>query len=105
MVVLIGDSHIKGCSEKVCNLLNDTFNVTGFTKPNATMEAITSPLYFKTQNYTMNVVVLCGGSKDGGKNKTPPCIPDSHPHRITSTKCCINTVVSPDDGPIVARNM
>ena len=30
---------------------------------------------------------------------------DSHPHRITSTKCPINIVVSPDDGPIVARNM
>jgi hypothetical protein len=26
-------------------------------------------------------------------------------HRITSTKCCINTIVSPDDGHIVARNM
>jgi len=24
----------------------------------------------------------------------PPCIPDSHPHRITSTKCRINTAVS-----------
>jgi hypothetical protein len=35
----------------------------------------------------------------------PPCIPDSHPHRITSTKCCINTVVSPDDGHIVSRNV
>jgi len=34
-----------------------------------------------------------------------PCIPDSHPYRITSTKCCINTVVSPADGHIVARNM
>jgi hypothetical protein len=34
-----------------------------------------------------------------------PCIPDSHPHRITSTKCHINTVVSPDDGHIAARNM
>jgi len=32
------------------------------------------------------------------------CIPVSHPHRITSTKCR-NTVASPDDGPIVARNM
>jgi len=30
---------------------------------------------------------------------------DSHPHRITSTKCRINTAVSPDDGPIVAPNM
>ena len=35
----------------------------------------------------------------------PPCIPDSHPYRITSTTCRINTVVSPDDGHIVARNM
>jgi hypothetical protein len=33
------------------------------------------------------------------------CIPDSHPHRITSTKCHKNTIVSPGDGPIVARNM
>jgi len=33
------------------------------------------------------------------------CIPGSHPHRITSTKCRINTDVSPDDGPKVARNM
>jgi hypothetical protein len=37
--------------------------------------------------------------------RVPPCIPDSHPYRITSTKCCINTVISPDDGHIVARNM
>ena len=36
---------------------------------------------------------------------TVPCIPDSHPHRITSSSCHINTVVSPDDGHIVARNM
>jgi len=29
----------------------------------------------------------------------------SHPYIITSTKCRINTVVSPDDGLTVARNM
>jgi hypothetical protein len=34
-----------------------------------------------------------------------PCIPDSRPHRITGTKCRINTVVSPDDGHTVARNL
>ena len=27
-----------------------------------------------------------------------PSVPDSHPYRIKSTKCRINTVVSPDDG-------
>ena len=35
----------------------------------------------------------------------PDCITDSHPHRIPSTECCTNTVVSPDDGPIIALNM
>jgi len=34
-----------------------------------------------------------------------PCIPDSHPHRVTNIKCCIDTVISPDDGHIVARDM
>jgi len=33
------------------------------------------------------------------------CILDSHTHRITSTKCRTDTVVSPDDAHIVARNM
>jgi hypothetical protein len=31
-----------------------------------------------------------------------PCIPYNHPHRITSTKYCINAVVPPDDGHIAA---
>jgi len=33
------------------------------------------------------------------------CIADCHPQRITSTKCRKNTVVSPNDGHIVGRNM
>jgi len=37
--------------------------------------------------------------------RTTMCMPDTHPHKITSTKCRINTVVSPDDRHIVARNM
>ena len=39
------------------------------------------------------------------QEKQLECVPDSHPHRITSTKCRINTVVSPDDGHVVTRNM
>jgi hypothetical protein len=34
-----------------------------------------------------------------------PCIPDSHSHRITSTKCLMDTVVSAGDGHLVVRNM
>lgn len=33
------------------------------------------------------------------------CIPDCHPQSVTNTKCCIDTVISPDDGHTVARNM
>jgi hypothetical protein len=34
-----------------------------------------------------------------------PYIPDDHPHRVTNTRCRIDTVISPDDGHIVARNV
>jgi len=49
-------------------------------------------------------VILCGWLS-GMQGGIPPCIPDSHPYRITSTKCHINTVVSPDDGHIVTQNV
>jgi len=29
----------------------------------------------------------------------------SHPHGLTNTKCRIDTVIPPDDGHTVARNM
>ena len=35
----------------------------------------------------------------------PLCIADIHPYRVTSTKCRIDTVSSPDDGHVVARNI
>jgi len=41
----------------------------------------------------------------GSGMQAAPCVLDSYPHRITSTKRRINTVVSPDDGHIIARNM
>ena len=41
----------------------------------------------------------------GMQGGIPPCVPDSHPYRVTSTKCLIDTVISPDDGHIVAQNM
>jgi len=32
-------------------------------------------------------------------------MPDSHSHRVTNTKCRIDTVISADDGHIVTPNM
>jgi len=47
-------------------------------------------------------VTLCGrlsGMPSAG------CMPDSQPPRVTNTKCRIDTVISPEDGHTVARNM
>ena len=39
------------------------------------------------------------------QGEIPPYIPDNYPYRVTNTMCCVGTVISPDDGHIVARNM
>jgi hypothetical protein len=39
-----------------------------------------------------------------GKN-FPTCILDGHLHRVTHTRCFIDTIDSPDDEHEVARNM
>jgi len=49
------------------------------------------------------VLVILYGRLSGMQGTTR--IPVSHPYRITSTKCRMNTVVSPDDGHIVSRNI
>jgi len=48
------------------------------------------------------LVTLCGwlSGKQGA-----PCLPDSHPYSVTSTKRRIYTAISPDDEHIVARNV
>jgi len=33
------------------------------------------------------------------------CLPGSHRHRVANIKCVTDTIISPDDGHIVARNM
>jgi hypothetical protein len=50
-ILIIGDSHVRGLSEKVSNCLDDSFSVTGITKPNADIEVITSPLHLIIDNH------------------------------------------------------
>jgi hypothetical protein len=33
-IILLGDSHVRGCSEKLANILGNAFSVIGITKPN-----------------------------------------------------------------------
>jgi len=39
-IVVIGDSHLKGCSEILSDHLDNTYNVTGFVKSNTDFEAV-----------------------------------------------------------------
>ena len=40
-----------------------------------------------------------------GFSETQTCTPDGHLHRETYTRCRIDTINSPDDGHMAARNM
>jgi hypothetical protein len=53
--------------------------------------------------YSFYMTICCPGWI--GTSSNPTSTTDSHLKRIISTKCCINTVVPPDDGPRYARNM
>ena len=33
------------------------------------------------------------------------CTPDGHLYRVTYTRCCVDTINSPDDGHMAAQNM
>jgi hypothetical protein len=34
-VILVGDSHARGCAEKLMNQLSDQYEITGYVKPGA----------------------------------------------------------------------
>ena len=69
--VVIGDSRIKRCSEKISNLLDASYNVTGITKPNANLEALNSPIAMNVDGYTKDdVLILSGGTIDVARNET-----------------------------------
>jgi len=45
----------------------------------------------------------CG--MQGGIKLIHSTLHTSHLYRMTSTKCCVDTVISADDGHIIAQNM
>ena len=40
-IVLMGDSQIRGCAEKLASILGSAYNVMGITEPNSNPRAIT----------------------------------------------------------------
>jgi hypothetical protein len=70
-VILLGDSHIRGCSEILGDLLGTSFSVIRITKPNYNMKAVINSINFKAEKLSRrDVVILCGGTRDIAKNET-----------------------------------
>jgi hypothetical protein len=61
--------------------------------------------YYVFSFFYMFRATMCPSSGEITVYMRQPCIPNSHPHRVTNTKCRTDVVISPDDEHIVARNV
>jgi hypothetical protein len=69
-VLILGDSHVRGCSERLADILGSGFTVTGISKPNANMSAIGDFRYLRTEKLSKSDVIVCGGTRDVAKNES-----------------------------------
>jgi len=70
-VLVVGDSHARGCATEVNHLLKDDFEVIGFVNPGSVMNYIKDNSMVKLQQLSNeDVVVLLGGSNDIAKNNS-----------------------------------
>ena len=70
-VIITGDSHAIGFAERLREQLGNSFNITGFVKPNADLDNIMNSAKAEKENMMENdVVILCEGTKNIGKNET-----------------------------------
>jgi hypothetical protein len=70
-VMIIGDSHARGCAGNMKHILGNNFKVQGVVKPGAGAEVLTASAKFDIEQLTnKDAVVLWGGTKDVGKNNS-----------------------------------
>jgi hypothetical protein len=70
-VLIVGDSHARGCAAEVKRRLNSEYEVIGFANPGSTMKAIKESATGKIDQLTKeDIVVLWGGSNDVAKNNS-----------------------------------
>ena len=70
-VLIVGDSHARGCAAEVKLKLNSEYEVIGFVNPGLTMKAIKGSVKEKINQLTKeDIVVLWGGSNDVAKNNS-----------------------------------
>jgi hypothetical protein len=70
-IIIIGDSHAKGCAAVVKHNLENFFEVQCFVEQGTTLETTTNTAKEDIEKLTKkDVVVLWGGTKDVGRNET-----------------------------------
>jgi hypothetical protein len=69
VILVMGDSHARGCLARLKDKLNVTFNVMGIVKPGTSIKILTSMGRRRTDNLTVSdVIVLWGGTNDISHN-------------------------------------
>jgi len=62
-IIILGDSHARGCASEVQHNLDHTFETQGTVKPGANLEEIVTPPTDTTTKLTKkDVVVIWGGT-------------------------------------------
>ena len=68
--ILIGDSHARGCAEKLSSYLGNTYEVTGYVSPNTGLDVITNSAKEEIEQLTQkDVVIVLGGTNNISKNE------------------------------------
>jgi lysophospholipase L1-like esterase len=70
-VLILGDSHARGCAQEIQHYLNLNFSIQGIVKPGAIMkDIVSSPSNLVKNLDSKDTVVIWGGTHDIGKNES-----------------------------------
>jgi hypothetical protein len=70
-IIIIGDSHVKGCVDEIIHNLERTFDVTGYLKPWTGLENITNIARKEIDELTKkDMIVFWGGTSNIAKNES-----------------------------------
>ena len=70
-IIIIGDSHARGCAQELQHNLGQNSDVQGFVKPGATLQNIVNTSPETTGKLTKkDVIIVWGGTRDIGRNES-----------------------------------
>jgi hypothetical protein len=95
-VIIVGDSHARGCAAELSRNLGETSEITGYVKPGTGLETITNTAREEIGNLTKeDVILMWGGSNDIGKNASPAGLK----HISNFAKCMSHTNIMTMNAP------